>query len=378
MAVRRPGSLNRFPTMNPNPDPFVPSRPLIRSLRGMAGGLFLPLIASADLPEGRSGIAAGFPGDAGIAGDSRVVFVEDFEEETLEALWSRWDSVADQKGQSFSADRPAGSSGRHSLRMLREEGSGASLYRRLTDNSGKGGYDRLFARYYVKFAEDCGVLHHFGTCIGGNLPATPWPVVRAGEAPDGARGFWSGIEPYGDSWTWDYYTYWCGMRGSPPRGRKWGNSFIRNPDHKVIRNRWICIEHMIRMNSPEKVDGEQALWIDGMLVSHLGAGFPSGLWTYDKFTPGRGGEGVRWDDTAGKPERFTTPDGGEPFRGFRWRTAPELNINFVWLYIYTERPAGHRICVWFDHVVLATDYIGPLTPAPEGEKAGPDNPLRRD
>jgi hypothetical protein len=33
---------------------------------------------------------------------------------------------------------------------------------------------------------------------------------------------------------------------------------------------------------------------------------------------------------------------------------------FVWLYIYTQKPEGHRIKVWYDHVVVATDYIGPI------------------
>ncbi|HMO66339.1 MAG TPA: hypothetical protein PKE47_14130, partial [Verrucomicrobiota bacterium] len=58
--------------------------------------------------------------------------------------------------------------------------------------------------------------------------------------------------------------------------------------------------------------------------------------------------------------RFSVPAGGAPFGGFRWRTVPELNVNFVWLYVYTQRPAGHRIKVWFDDVVVATEYIGPI------------------
>ncbi|MBI4605690.1 MAG: hypothetical protein HY721_27300 [Planctomycetes bacterium] len=62
-------------------------------------------------------------------------------------------------------------------------------------------------RYYVKFAPDCGEIHHFGTCLGGNHPATPNPVVSAGNRTDGAKSFWSGIEPYGERWVWDYYTY---------------------------------------------------------------------------------------------------------------------------------------------------------------------------
>jgi hypothetical protein len=150
------------------------------------------------------------------------------------------------------------------------------------------------------------------------------------------------------------------MRGSPPRGQTWGNSFIRDPELKVEKGRWICIEQMIQMNDVGKANGEQALWIDGQLVSHLGAGFPKGVWTYDKFTPGKGGPGIRWDRERGAPERFTVPEGGAPFEGFRWRTVHELNVNYVWLYTYTEKPPGHRIQVSFDHVVVATNYIGPI------------------
>src|SRR5437773_6123635 len=37
------------------------------------------------LPEGNQGIAAGYPGDAGIARDPRVVFVDDFESGSTKA-----------------------------------------------------------------------------------------------------------------------------------------------------------------------------------------------------------------------------------------------------------------------------------------------------
>lgn len=306
------------------------------------------------------GIADGYPGDAGIERDARVIFRENFEQSSLDALWGRWDQTGDRPGMTFAPDVPAGSAGRQSLLMDRTTGPGASLYRRLENQAGGHGHDRVFARYYVKFAEDCGEIHHFGTCLGGNYPATRWPVVKAGQPTDGAKSFWSGIEPYGASWTWDFYTYWCEMRGSPPRGRTWGNSFIRDPWLKVEKGRWICVEHMIKMNDVGDTNGEQALWIDGRLVSHLGKGFPGGLWTYDKFTPGRGGQGIRWSADTGALERFDTPAGGVPFEGLRWRTARDLNVNFVWLYIYTERPDGHRMRVWFDDVVIATDYIGPM------------------
>ena len=320
----------------------------------------LALLAATAAPFPQKGIAARYPGDRGIESDSQVVFAENFEQSSLDELWKRWETVGDKPGQSFSPETAPGSSGKQSLVMERTKGSGAQLFRRLKNKSGGWGYDRIFARYYVKFDPECGEIHHFGTCLGGYHPAVPYPMVNAGHPTDGAKSFWSGIEPFGRSWTWDYYTYWCEMRGSPPRGQTWGNTFVRDPNLKIEKGRWICVEQMIAMNDVGDSNGEQALWIDGKLISHLGKGFPKGLWTYDKFIPGKGGQGVRWSKEKGGPEYFEVTEGGASFEGFRWRTVPGLNVNSLWLYIYTQKPEGHRIKVWFDDVVVATEYIGPI------------------
>jgi hypothetical protein len=66
------------------------------------------------------GIAAKYPGDAGIVHDPRVIFAEDFEEPSTEALWKNWESIADKGGQSFTDDVPPGSAGKHSLLMDRQ------------------------------------------------------------------------------------------------------------------------------------------------------------------------------------------------------------------------------------------------------------------
>jgi hypothetical protein len=115
------------------------------------------------------------------------------------------------------------------------------------------------------------------------------------------------------------------------------------------------------MNDVGDTNGEQAMWIDGKQVTHLGKGFPKGKWTYDKFLPNEGGDAIRWDAKRGGPDRFKVADGGEPFEGFRWRTAKELDINFLWAYVYiTKAPPGHVSKVWFDQIVVATEYIGPI------------------
>jgi hypothetical protein len=305
-----------------------------------------------------AGVAAKYLGDRDIAKDPKVIFAENFEEPTLEAMQKRWETVSHPEIMSFAADVPEGSGGKQSLLMTHVggKGDGGHLYRRLPK-----GYDRVFARFYVKFDPDCAPIHHFGTCVGGNNPSTPWPMVSAGKPPAGDRSFWTGIEPFGKDWTWDYYTYWCEMRGSPPRGQTWGNTFIRDDKLKVERGRWICVEVMVKMNDVGDSNGEMALWLDGKPVSHLGKGFPKGKWVFDKFLPGQGGDSLRWNDKTGGRENFQTAAGGEPFEGFRWRTAKELNLNFVWAYLYiTDAPKGHVSKVWFDDIVVATEYVGPI------------------
>ncbi len=136
----------------------------------------------------------------------------------------------------------------------------------------------------------------------------------------------------------EFYTYWCEMCGSPPRGQTWGNSFIRDPSLAVRKGRWICSEQMMSMNDVGERNGEQTLWIDGNLIAHLGKRFPKGRWTFDEFEPGRGGAGARWNARENAREHFELTAGGTPFDGFQWRTVPGLNVNFIWL-IHLHREA---------------------------------------
>jgi hypothetical protein len=314
------------------------------------------------LPEGQQGIAARYPGDRGIEADAGVVFAELFDAESVEQVAARWESTQGQEIMSLSSDVPPGSTGGTSLLITHTggDGDGGHLYRRL-----EPGYEKLHYRFYVKFAEDCAPIHHFFH-VGGYNPATPWPQGGAGQRPKGNERFSTGVEPFGDAWQWDYYSYWQQMRGSPPRGQTWGNSFIHDPASRVPRGEWICAELMMRLNDPRDTNGEMALWIDGRLVSHLGQGFPKGKWAYDKFLPGQGGKGIRWNDTRRSPEQLTFPAGGDPFPGFAWRGDEQLKLNFLWLLCYiTQAPEGHVSRVWFDHIVVAREYIGPIAAANE-------------
>ena len=185
------------------------------------------------LPQGNAGIAAKHPDESGLQNDPDVVFVENFDSAaSVGDLKQHWDSVKNTAIMSLSDDVPPGSGGEKSLLMshVGGESTGGHLYRRLLP-----GYDKLHVRFYVKFAPDCGQIHHFFH-VGGYNPPTRWPQGGAGQRPRGNERFSTGVEPFGKSWRWDYYTYWMEMRGSPPRGQTWGNTFIRDPELKGERD----------------------------------------------------------------------------------------------------------------------------------------------
>jgi len=98
---------------------------------------------------------------------------------------------------------------------------------------------------------------------------------------------------------------------------------------------------MVKLNNPvTSSNGEHAMWLDGVKVSHLGQGFPNGYWS----------GGI-----------FTQDPGGSPFEGFRWRSDSNLKLNWIWLQNYSpDHPPGVAQDMKFDHVVVAASYIGCL------------------
>ncbi len=275
-------------------------------------------------PAEKPGIAAEYPGDDRIERDPRVLFVEDFETGTVEQIAERWGQISRRQNVSFSSDVHANSPGNRSIHFK----DNAYLYTHTR------GVDTLYARFYVKFHEKTGYIHHFVHIVADRTP-TPWPKGGAGETPAGDAKFSTGIEPTG-RWgkfpppgVWNFYTYWHEMK------TKWGTVF-NGEQEPIVPGRWYCVEAMVKANSaPDKADGEQAFWVDGRLFGRFG--------------------------------------------GFRWRTTDKLKINSFWLLYYnTDQPARHNkdphpeqrvMEVWFDDIVIATEYIGPVQGRPrQGKK----------
>lgn len=306
-----------------------------------------------DLPQG-PGISARYPGDVGIGRDPRVLLAENFEEGTVEEIGKRWGNINNKEGKVIAlvADAPPGSAGKRCIQMTATlgENTGGHLYTRFR------GVDQAYARFYVKFPQDAEYIHHF-VWMGGHNPPTSYPWPRAGERPRGDERVSIGIEPagvygrYPAPGIWNFYNYWAEMKISAD-GRYWGNSIRPAQPILIPKEKWICVEFMVKLNSsPDEHDGELALWIDGQPKLYCRKGVPRGPWSGMGFV--------------------VLDEGGEPFEGFRWRTSNELKLNYFWLEHYvTEGPfRQNRVAkpnpinrVWFDEVVVATDYIGPIVP----------------
>jgi hypothetical protein len=105
------------------------------------------------------------------------------------------------------------------------------------------------------------------------------------------------------------------------------------------------MEVMLKANTPGKYDGEQAAWIDGKLVARFGPGVPVGYWLRDRF--------------------FNDPS-RQPFEGYNWRTKENVKINCYSMGLYISK-AQVVSRMWYDDVVLATQYIGPQASASQAK-----------
>ena len=278
------------------------------------------LVATSELPSDR-GLAAGFPGDAGLKQNTQVIFADDFE---VGNLGDGWDETGNKNGKVLQfADSDEGRGlGKRCLRVEahlgQDTGGGVTKWFEPADT--------VFIRFYTRFDPGCDYIHHFVTLRANKSlrGGDKWSGFGgAGLKPEGSERFSTAIEPWGDwgRWTapgrWNFYSYWHEMEQSKD-GKYWGNSFGVPSAPLIPCDKWICVEFMLKHNTPGRPDGEQAFWIDGTLQGH--------------------------------------------WKGINWRQTEQLKANALTLESYftdrwTKNPTN---VVFFDNVVIARCYIGPV------------------
>jgi hypothetical protein len=287
------------------------------------------------LPEGNAGIAARYPGDAGIASDPAVIFTEDFETYgSVSGLASRWSQVFHVANIRLASEAENVFGGAKALELSVPRQGGEVRNNLIKSVSPKR--DVLFLRYCAKFDSGFNVVgsSHKGSTISANY-------CCPGQRANGYNKFFVSYEAGRDETgtpnpgKLNLYIYHPDQRdvwGDHffPTGRvvpfdaipgDFGPEFVARPDVVPLLGRWYSYELMVKANTPGQRDGRIAMWLDGRLI----ADFPN----------------LRLRETdALKIDQFTLD-----------------------LHVYSNTLAVAR--KWYDNVVAASSYIGPVVSAPQ-------------
>ena len=286
---------------------------------------------------GGSGIAAKYPGDVGIEGDAEVIFADGFETYSQASdLNQRWDAVYQMQEIRIATEPANIRFGKKALEFTVPQQN--NELSNATDKILTQERDVLFLRYYSRFQPPYDVVgsSHNGSMISAhyfiNGQATP------GVPADGMNKFLANLENWrGDAATaspgdLNIYIY------HPEQRSQWGDhffptgtvlpysatpfdfgpEFVKRPDVLPKLDQWYCYEYMLKANTPGQRDGRITVWLDGVLT----ADFPN----------------------------------------LRLRDIATLKIDRFGLSFHIgSNPAGETK-KWYDNVVAATSYIGPVAP----------------
>jgi hypothetical protein len=290
---------------------------------------------AAGAPANGDGIASKYPGDQGIDKDPAVIFADDFESYTKPMdLLKKWDNFYQQSGTAFSTSGDSVFAGKQSLEFTvpQQDAELSNAVDKLINPE----LDALYLRYYARFQAPYDVVgsSHNGSSISahyfnGNM-ATP------GIPADGMNKFlvnlenWRGDaaaaspgdlnvyvdhplqrDAYGDHF---FPTGLVMPNTSLPFD--FGPDFVKRPDIIPELDRWYCYEYSVKANTPGQKDGRITFWLDGVLAGD--------------------------------------------FPNLRLRDTPALTIDHVQLSFHIHNNPNGETKRWFDNVVAATSYIGPM------------------
>ncbi|HEX7080829.1 MAG TPA: hypothetical protein VF329_07435 [Gammaproteobacteria bacterium] len=275
------------------------------------------------LPEGNAGIAASYPNDAGITSDDEVLFADGFEYDSPNQFVSEGDYYGYYQQSNFALDESVHFGGSKALR-IRMPASGGEVSNALVRNISPS--DVLFMRVYARFQEDYQGISfaHNGLRITGNYSGP-------GSRPDGTDFFLVNIENstifseqepgYTHAYVYHpeqddvYGEHWYPDGTTSNGSQSFGENFVPRPNVVPARGEWICYEVMVKLNTPGSRDGRVAVWQDGELI----ADWPN----------------IRFRDVESlKIDQIQLENGGQS--------------------------SSQRNDKWYDNLVIATSYIGPM------------------
>jgi hypothetical protein len=282
------------------------------------------------LPEGNSGIAARYPGDAGIAGDAEVLFVDDFESyRTVGELTTRWDQIFQSSNFRLATEAGSYYAGAKALEISVPAGSAevANELRKVISPT----QDVIYIRAHTMW-------HPQNSVIGSshNSVHASANYCCAGVPADGKNKFNVSADVFrldgsvanpGQTTVYIYHPeqrsewgdYWY------PDGRiipfdsirgDFGPDFVPRPNFIPVLGQWYSWEMMIKANSPGQRDGRVAIWVDGAIVAD-------------------------WQNV-------------------RLRDVATLKIDLVSIDMHANAQRSAPLRKYYDNVVVARSYIGPV------------------
>ena len=306
-------------------------------------------VAGGPLPSGDAGIASKYPDDAGIEKDPAVVFADGFEAcSKVGDLHRKWDNIFQEHCIRFAEEPENVHGGRKALEFTVPQ-QAAELSNAVVKVL-KQEHDVLFLRYYSKFEKGFDQIgsSHNGAVISAHYDSGghATPGIRA----DGRNKFlaafedWRGEEKTPSPGHLNIYCYHPEQRDnygdhffpsgkvfpySPQVGNKnnFGKEFVSHPDLVPELDRWYCYEFMVKANTVGQRDGRIACWLDGQLIAD--------------------------------------------FTNLRLRDVETLKIDQFCVGLHIKSNTTRANKKWYDDVVAATSYVGPMVK----EKKAPPKPV---
>jgi hypothetical protein len=296
----------------------------MRRLLGAAALLAMAAAAAAqsDPPVPKEGLASLHPGDVGLAGDPRVLFVEDFESGPRTVGWMKsdgwFDGVKFGPGLGMELTDQAAAAGKRCLKYnlkAGQKGSGG-MFRRFPPA------DVVHVRYYRRFEKDwtwpdgygphdSGVYGYLGD-FKGPTDTDLHVLLDFCKSADTFVGVGTPRQEMKD-WA-GFLRKGIGSCPIVPTGLPWNRS---KPD-QIEPLKWHCVEHQVKLSAPGKSDGAIRLWVNGKLVTEA--------------------EGLPLRDAA----------------------HADLRLSLFLLAPYFHPGSPKDQTHWADQVVVATAYIGPV------------------
>ncbi len=283
------------------------------------------------------GIAARYPGDVGIEKDPNVVFADGFESYAQASdLWNKWNNYYQASQTRITTDPANVRTGTKALEFTMPQGSNEltnAIQQVLTTE-----LDVLYLRYYSKFAASFNVIG--SSHQGGGINAHYYYGFNAtpGIPANGTNKFfveyecWRGSSAEGSPGQLNVYVYHPEQRSNygdhffptgmilpdSSRPHNFGPEFVSRPNVTPELDRWYAYEMMVKANTPGKRDGRITIWLDGKVIGD--------------------------------------------FPNLRLRDVDTLKIDRFNLSLGAMSNTSGATKKWYDNVVAAKSYIGPMVP----------------